>query len=116
TLRTWDGGGTNNLWLNPTNWSGDNAPVQGDSLRFPEVGASRRTNFNDFPAESTFGFLHFDVPIGGTLDYALTGNALRLNDGVAVFPSGTSQLDMNGTVVVSNHLGINQNQVFTNSL
>src|ERR1043166_2633387 len=30
--RSWDGGGANSLWTNPTNWSANAAPSQGDAL------------------------------------------------------------------------------------
>ena len=33
--RTWDGGGADNLWSNPTNWVNDLAPAAGDDLAFP---------------------------------------------------------------------------------
>ncbi|HSU53507.1 MAG TPA: hypothetical protein VLT36_05575, partial [Candidatus Dormibacteraeota bacterium] len=115
--RTWDGGATNNLWMNRTNWGSNLAPVQGDSLQFPMTAAARRTNFNDFPAETTFGFLQFDAPFPSTLDYVLSGNPLRLNDGVRVQPSaGTFNFAINGSIVISNHLAINQDQTFTNTL
>lgn len=117
TLRTWDGGGTNNLWMNRTNWGGNLGPTPGDSLEFPMTAAARRTNFNDFPAETTFGFIQFDAPHSAVLDYILTGNSLRLNDGVRLQPaSGVTMLDINGSIVISNHLGINQDQTFTNTL
>src|SRR6185312_9841342 len=83
----------------------------------PMTAAVRHTNFNDFPAETTFGFIQFDAPHSAVLDYVLTGNALRLNDGVRLQPaSGGTMLDINGSVVISNHLGINQDQIFTNTL
>jgi len=117
TTRTWDGGGTNNFWMNRTNWANNQVPVQGDNLQFSEIAAARRTNFNDFPAETTFGFLQFDVPLGGTLDFKISGNAFRLNDGVRLQPSsGTFQLDMSGSVVISNRIALNKDQTFTNAL
>ena len=115
-VRLWGGGGANNLWSNATNWSGSVVPAQGDSLRFAANLGSRHTNFNDFPAERTFGFLQFDAPFGDTLDFSLSGNPLRLNEGVRLLQSSGSRLDINGTIVVSNHLGLNLDQTFTNAL
>ena len=54
--RIWDGGGANALWSNRTNWVGDIAPVEGDSLRFPNAGA-RKINTNDYPAFSAFNVI-----------------------------------------------------------
>jgi len=102
--------------MNRTNWSGNNAPVQGDDLRFQNGLQTRLTNTNDFPADTTFGALRFDAPLNATLNYTLTGNPLRLNDGVRLEPTSGINLAINGTITISNHLGLNQAQTFTNAL
>jgi hypothetical protein len=112
--RIWAGGGTNNLWSNTNNWSLAVAPVLGDAVTFPH-NASRRTNVNDFPAEFTFDSLSFTAPSGATLNYSLSGNALRLNDGVRLLPT-TFASDVAGAVVISNDLILNLGQTFTNGI
>src|SRR5437870_2460849 len=98
-LRTWDGGGTNTFWNNPTNWAGDVAPVAGDDLLFP-AGALNLVNVNNFPAGTTFNSLIF---AGG--GYSLSGNSIALNAGI---------LATNGAGnFVGNSLILNSNQVFT---
>jgi autotransporter-associated beta strand protein len=115
TTRFWTGAGTNNLWMNRTNWSGNIAPVPGDSLLF-QTTASRTTNFSDFPDNTTFGSLRFTGASGTVLKDTLFGNAIRLNDGVRVeTPSGGAK-DATGSVVVSNRIGLNLSQTFTNDL
>jgi len=41
---TWDGGGTDNNWTTPANWSGDAAPAAGDTLAFS--GGTRTATAN----------------------------------------------------------------------
>ena len=114
----WTGFGTNSLWMNRSNWSGNVAPITGDDLNFRAAAVvfSRRTNSNDFPTDTTFGALHFTAELGSTLDYTIFGNSIRLTNGVSQEPSGTFQLDMKGTTTVSNHLTLGASQVFTNAL
>jgi hypothetical protein len=51
----WDGGSTvNNKWSTSANWSGDAAPLSGDSLVFP-AGAEQMDNANDYPSSTLFG-------------------------------------------------------------
>jgi hypothetical protein len=113
---TWDGGGVNNLWTNGTNWSGNVAPVQGDALTFPASAVLRTTNVNDFPAETTFDSLFFVAPSLVVLKDNISGNAIRLNNGVRVAPTAVGATDASGTVVVSNHIGLNFSQTFTNAV
>jgi autotransporter-associated beta strand protein len=70
--RAWNGGGTNNFWLDPGNWLGGIAPILGDSLLFPP-GAAQLTNQNDLPAGAVFNSLGF-----ATDAVVADGNALNL--------------------------------------
>ena len=98
-VRTWDGGGTNTFWNNPTNWVGDVAPVAGDDLFFPGL-TPNLVNVNNFPNGTTFNSLIFG---GG--GYSLSGNSIALNAGI---------LATNGAGnFVGNSLILNSNQTFT---
>jgi len=117
--RSWDGGGTNNLWSNRTNWSSNVAPVQGNDLLFTALSGNppmlQRTNVNDLPADSTFGLLKITVPPSVTLNLNLSGNSFRLNDGLSVV-SSTFDLSGAGSLVISNDIAINNSQVFSNNV
>jgi len=88
---TWDGGGSDNNWSTPANWVGDIAPVPGSSakLLFPGI-AARKTNVNDFPANSFFGGIRIVGP-----NYAITGNSVFLTalDGLVYVAVPTVALD-----------------------
>src|SRR6185503_13669133 len=73
TIRTstWDGGGANSFWSNPTNWMGDVAPQNGDVLVFPN-GAARLNNTNDLVG-LTVATIHFLVT-----GYTLSGNGVTV--------------------------------------
>src|SRR5207237_1056060 len=73
--RTWDGGGTNSFWSNPTNWVGDIAPVAGDTLSFPVV-AARKNNTNDL-----VGFSAASIQFA-TNGYTLYGNSVAITSNV----------------------------------
>jgi large repetitive protein len=71
--RTWTGAGTDNLWMDPQNWSGNVAPVPGqDSLLFPGT-AAQFTAVNNFSSGSDFLSITFS---GG--GYTLSGNPIQL--------------------------------------
>jgi autotransporter-associated beta strand protein len=115
--RQWTGADrATNLWSARSNWVSNVAPLPGDSLHFAASQGSRHTNFNDFPADTTFGLVRFDAFFGDTVNYTLLGNPLRLNDGVRLEPSGTTVLNMTGIVTISNRLTLNRPQTFTNAL
>ena len=78
TVREWKGAGADGNWTNPANWVGG-APVAGDQLVFGETGA-RRTNINNFPVDTSFDSIIFH----GT-GYNLTGNRVRLTDGLFTY-------------------------------
>jgi hypothetical protein len=115
TERFWSGAdATTNAWSFRTNWSLDIAPIGGDSLHFPIGLVSRRTNFNDLLADTTFGALRFD---GDNVNDVLLGNPFRLNDGVRLEPGpGTFTLALPGTMTVSNRVTLNHPQTFTNAV
>jgi uncharacterized repeat protein (TIGR01451 family) len=73
---TWDGGSsTDSNWTTAANWVGDIAPVgnMGEALEFPD-SAARKTNINDFPADTLFDSLTVSAR-----DYVITGNGLELD-------------------------------------
>src|ERR1051325_1167897 len=70
--RTWGGGGANNFWSAPANWTNNVAPVLGDDLIFP-AGAARLSNSNDFGAGISF----HSITLSGS-NYVINGNSLML--------------------------------------
>jgi autotransporter-associated beta strand protein len=100
--RTWDGGGVNALWTNPTNWTGDISPVAGDDLSFPP-GAARLTSTNDFSAGTTFN----SISIGGA-GYLLRGANLVIAGGIAATHS-------TGVSTVQLPVQLSASQTFTNA-
>ena len=102
--RTWSGLGTNDLWMNPSNWVGNAAPSAGDDLLFP-AGAARPSNRNDFPNPTVFN----SIIVAGTnyLLSSVNGAVVRLNQGLhSTFPSGLSTVQL--------FLTLNAPQTFTN--
>ncbi len=91
-------GATDAAWSSVANWSGcaGNAPVNGDTLQFPEA-ASNKTSTHDIATLTSVAGLAFT---GSTSGYALNGNALSLggsgitNDNTA----GTNTLAMDLTL------------------
>jgi len=78
--KTWDGGGADNLFSTPENWSGDTIPVDGDSLIFNVTGlASDETLTNDLTGLSLVG-----ITFNGNsaFDYTLEGNTLAVSGSV----------------------------------
>jgi autotransporter-associated beta strand protein len=74
--RIWDGGGSIDLWMVPTNWQGDVTPVAGDSLVFP--GGLAAPTVNDFPHDTEFGLLVFADA------YGVQGNRILLANGITL--------------------------------
>lgn len=97
---TWTGLGVDTNWMTPGNWSGNAAPVAGDSLIFPAgVPSASQTNFNNFPAGTVFNSITIQAA-----NYDLTGNSLDLSSGItASYTSGSSSdaMDMTVTAVVA---------------
>jgi autotransporter-associated beta strand protein len=95
--RTWTGGGADSNWTTAANWGGT-APVVGDSLVFPQV-ASRKTNTNDFPPNTSFA----DIQFSGS-GYTVSGSAINLTGTLSNTASGgsnTIDLSVNGAGGVS---------------
>ncbi|HXU77341.1 MAG TPA: hypothetical protein VN794_12285, partial [Methylomirabilota bacterium] len=114
--RQWAGGDpVTNLWSARSNWFPTVAPVPGDNLAFATPN-SRLTNFNDFPADTSFGSIFFAVPFSRVVNYSLAGNPIRLSGGVGLGPAAPSSLDMQGLVLISNRITLNRSQIFTNAL
>ena len=83
--KTWDGGGANDNWNTAANWVGDVAPVAGDDLVFPQ-SAARKTNVNNFAANTTFN----SIKLTGN-GYSVSGAAVTVNDGITFdYASGAS--------------------------
>ncbi len=76
--RQWTGNGADNNWTTAANWIGSVAPSAGDDLVFPLLGAVRRVNVNNFPANTTFNSIQFQGS-----GYSLSGAAVGLNNGVS---------------------------------
>ncbi|BCU78075.1 autotransporter-associated beta strand repeat-containing protein [Luteolibacter sp. LG18] len=72
--KTWDGGGTNDTWLNGVNWNANTAPAANDTLVFG--GTVRLTPVNDFAAGTVFTGLSFAAGAGA---FNVTGNGIVLN-------------------------------------
>ena len=81
--RTWNGGGSDNLWSNAANWGGI-APEANDALVFS--GNTTLLSFNDFAAGTTFGTITFAA---GSGPYVLTGNDFIANGNFSI-PSGSN--------------------------
>lgn len=76
--KTWDGGGDQTSWsASPDNWDLNTAPVANDSLFFD--GAVGLFTFNDFPADTDFAGITFNV---GASSFFLTGAEVDLIGGV----------------------------------
>lgn len=88
-------GAAGNLWSMPLNWTscGGGAPVNGDSLVFPEA-ASNKSNLHDQATFSSAASISFT---GTSSGYALTGAALSIASGGInnSNTSGTNQIDLN---------------------
>jgi len=89
TIRTWTGGSaTSGNWTSAANWSGG-APVVGDILSFPDTGARRTSNTNNFPAGTTFSTINIFDP-----GYRLRGNSVTISNYVSAGTgSGTNYVD-----------------------
>jgi hypothetical protein len=78
--RTWSGGGGNALWSNPANWAENVAPVDGDSLVFPDT-AGPTTLTNDLT-----NLLVHSILVASARTF--TGNGIRLEAGITMAVAG----------------------------
>jgi autotransporter-associated beta strand protein len=99
SLRTWDGGGVDNYWMTPANWTTDTLPVPGDDLFFPS-GAARLVNSNNFAGGTTFNSIMFSA--GG---YDLRGLLVTLK-------AGLTNLAGAGSNIVRAPLSLASNQTY----
>ncbi len=91
TVRSWTGASaTSGNWTTAANWSGKALPAAGDVLLFPNTGARRISNTNNFAAGTIFSALTF-----GDSGYRLRGNSVTLSNSVnAALNSGTNTVDL----------------------
>jgi fibronectin-binding autotransporter adhesin len=76
-IKTWDGGGADDLWLTGANWNANTVPVAGDSLIF--VNNARLNNTNNFAPGTGFSGIIFNSPAGA---YVLSGNSISLDGNI----------------------------------
>ena len=95
--RTWDGGGTDNLWTKSANWVDDVAPLPSDNLVFP-AGAAQPESFNDYPTGTHFG----SITISGS-GYNFQGNPYQ-SSRIEVQPN--AQLDVGSVNTDTLTLGV----------
>src|SRR5262249_20236451 len=71
----WDGGSVLNAnWMTDRNWEGNDAPVAGDDLVFPQgVSVADRATTNNFPSGTQFRSITFEAS-----GYTLSGNRITL--------------------------------------
>jgi fibronectin-binding autotransporter adhesin len=76
--RTWDGGGTGDVWSSNQNWNGNSALATGDTLVF--AGTTKLSNTNDL-SNFSFPTITFDATAGafilGGNSFTLTGNIIN---------------------------------------
>jgi autotransporter-associated beta strand protein len=88
TLRTWNGGGSDNNWNTAANWTTGTAPVATNGLVFS--GVTRVTSTNNLTANTTFDSLTLTQA-----GFTLAGNALQLSSSgtdIASSGAGTNQI------------------------
>jgi len=93
-VRTWDGGGADANWQTAANWTGDVAPLANDDLVFPSAAAQFTAN-NNFTLFTTFNSITIQ---GGA--YTLSGNLLRLSNGLTV-ADGTQTISLGITLAAA---------------
>jgi autotransporter-associated beta strand protein len=88
--RVWDGGSvTSDAWTNRFNWEGNDAPVAGDSLVFPDsIRFTDRGLNNDFPTGTDFN----NITIEGQA-YLFRGNRIDLLGNLTYHPKTDTTID-----------------------
>ncbi len=86
-LYTWSGTASA-LWSNPSNWSPNGVPTDGDTLAFPS-GAANLTNTNDLTAFTSFVSLVFNGS-----GYTLNGNGIVLTSSLSTTVGGTTTVNL----------------------
>ena len=92
--KTWDGGGGNNNWNTPTNWTDNLAPVANDVLIFD--GAVRLAPNNNYTAGTQFNGLIFAA---GASAFNLTGSAITLGGNIT---NASSYNQTNSQIAITN--------------
>ncbi len=77
-ISTWTGSGDNNNWMNPLNWSGNAAPVAGNSLLF--TGNLRTDAVNNFAGGTSFTGITFDT--SASASFTLSGNGIFMGGNI----------------------------------
>ena len=107
SVRTWDGGGTNNNWTTPANWAGGVAPLAGDDLQFS--GTTRTTTQNDFSAGTSFHSIEFAAN-----NFLLAGNGIALTNGITVDSAATtSTISLAIALSTSNSISVASSNTLT---
>jgi autotransporter-associated beta strand protein len=89
---TWNGGGGDNNFKTPANWSGVLVPTPGDILAFD--GSARFTPNNNFAAGTVFGGITFNATAAGP--FTISGNLIDLNGNIT-----------DNTAAFTNTIGLN---------
>jgi len=123
-VRTWDGGGNDDLWTTPANWVGDVAPSAGDDIVF--TGTVRTSPFYDYPTNTIFSSITLTGASGLCADFYLNGSTTILlsgkSDGSAIInEAGTSgstgyKLEVNIPIYLINNISINLTNTTNNSI
>jgi len=112
-LITWDGGGADNLWTTPENWSNDSVPGEFDAIVFDDTstkdsdatGAARI--FNNLEIKSGYtGTISFD-------DFVKSNGNFIQNGGTVEFSSGVLEIGadllLDGTDFITDNTGLSAN-------
>jgi len=95
----WNGGGANDNWDNPANWSG-NVPVPGTSYDLQFDGSTRLGPTNNFTAGSDFRNITFNA---GASAFTLGGNALTLNGNITNSNSNLQTINLDMVLAAGAH-------------
>lgn len=89
TTRVWDGGSvTSDQWTNRFNWVGNERPVFGDDLVFPDsIRFTDRGLNNDFPVGTQFDDITFEGE-----GYLIRGNRILLSGDISYHPKSDVNL------------------------
>ncbi len=87
----WNGGGTNNLWTNSSNWNG-NVPIPGTAYDLQFAGTTNLSTNNDFTSASDFGSITFNSGAGA---FTLAGNSITLNSDITNSSTNLQTITLN---------------------
>ena len=96
--RTWDGGGADNNWSTPANWSSDTLPVAGDTVTFNATSVKPATI--DVPV--TIAVFQMSAGYTGTVTQSSTLNVTTsFTQAAGTFVAGGPAMGVTGTTTVS---------------